>query len=73
LVRCKSKKRSGKNIYRLTSHRRTLAETDIVNFVNLIGFHEPPFIDMAYVKHEMLGLHTKRFAYIQQCIFWLGF
>jgi acyl dehydratase len=52
----------GKIIYRLTSHRRTLAETDIVNFVNLIGLHEPPFIDMEYVKHEMPGLHNKRFA-----------
>jgi len=52
----------GKNLYRLTSHRRTLAETDIVNFVNLIGLHEPPFIDMEYVKNEMPGLHNKRFA-----------
>jgi len=52
----------GKSIYRLTSHRRTLSETDIVNFVNLIGLHEPPFIDMEYVKNEMPGLHNKRFA-----------
>ena len=52
----------GKTVYRLTSHRRTLSETDIVNFVNLIGLHEPPFIDMEYVKNEMPGLHTKRFA-----------
>ena len=52
----------GKTIYKLTSHRRTLSETDIVHFVNLIGLHEPPFIDMEYVKNEMPGLHNKRFA-----------
>ena len=52
----------GKTAYRLTSHKRTLSETDIVNFVNLIGLHEPPFIDMEYVKNEMPGLHNKRFA-----------
>ena len=52
----------GKTVYRLTSHRRTLAETDIVTFVNLAGLHEPPFIDMEYVKNEMPGLHNKRFA-----------
>lgn len=51
-----------KTVYRLTSHKRTLSETDIVNFVNLIGLHEPPFIDMEYVKNEMPGLHNKRFA-----------
>ena len=56
------KNEKGKTIYRLTSHRRTLAESDIVNFVNLIGLHEPPFIDMEYVKNEMPGLHNKRFA-----------
>lgn len=32
-------------VVRMTSHRRTLTETDIVNFVNLVGLHEPPFID----------------------------
>ena len=51
----------GSEIYRLTSHRRTLSETDIVNFVNLVGLHEPPFIDMEYVK-RMPGIHNKRFA-----------
>jgi len=40
----------GKSIYRLTSHRRTLSETDIVNFVNLIGLHKPPFIDMVFTE-----------------------
>jgi len=52
----------GKTVYRLTSHRRTISETDIVNFVNLTGLHEPPFIDMEYVGKEMPGLHNKRFA-----------
>lgn len=49
-------------VYRLSSHRRTLSETDIVNFVNLVGLHEPPFIDMEWVKREMPGIHNKRFA-----------
>ena len=31
---------------------RTVAETDIVNFVNQCGFTEPLFIDMEYVKRE---------------------
>ena len=49
-------------VYCLTSHRRTITETDIVNFVNLIGLHEPAFIDMEWVKKEMPGIHNKRFA-----------
>ena len=49
-------------MYRLTSHRRTITETDIVNFVNLVGLHEPPFIDMEWVKETMPGLHNQRFA-----------
>jgi acyl dehydratase len=49
-------------VYRLTSHRRTITETDIVNFVNLIGLHEPPFIDMEWVEKEMPGIHNRRFA-----------
>ena len=52
----------GKTVYQLVSHRRTISETDIVNFVNLVGLHEPPFIDMEYVNNEMPGLHNKRFA-----------
>jgi acyl dehydratase len=52
----------GKTVYRLTSHRRTITETDIVNFVNLVGLHEPPFIDMEWVKEMMPGLHIRRFA-----------
>ncbi|MFC1859420.1 MaoC family dehydratase [Thermodesulfobacteriota bacterium] len=53
---------NGEAVYHLTSHRRTITETDIVNFVNLIGLHEPLFIDMEWVKKEMPGLHKKRFA-----------
>lgn len=52
----------GKTVYGLTSHRRTITETDIVNFVNLIGLHEPPFIDMEWVKNELPSTHNKRFA-----------
>ncbi|MGI9592227.1 MAG: MaoC family dehydratase [Myxococcota bacterium] len=52
----------GKALYRLTSHRRTLTETDIVQFVNLVGLHEPPFIDMDWVEKEMPGIHNRRFA-----------
>ncbi len=52
----------GKTVYRLTSHQRTITETDIVNFVNLVGLHEPPFIDMEFVEKMMPGLHNKRFA-----------
>ena len=49
-------------VYCLTSHRRTITETDIVSFVNLIGLHEPPFIDMEWVEKKMPGIHSKRFA-----------
>ena len=52
---------SGGLVYRVTSHRRTLTETDIVSFVNLVGLHEPPFIDMDWVE-KMPGIHNKRFA-----------
>jgi acyl dehydratase len=52
---------SGELVYRVTSHRRTLTETDIVNFVNLVGLHEPPFIDMEWVE-KMPGIHNTRFA-----------
>ena len=51
----------GRAVVRLTSHRRTLTETDIVNFVNLVGLHEPPFIDMEWVA-RLPGIHDKRFA-----------
>jgi len=52
---------SGEPVCRLTSHRRTLTETDIVNFVNLVGLHEPPFIDMDWVA-KLPGSHNSRFA-----------
>ena len=52
---------SGPPVYRIGSHRRTLTETDIVNFVNLVGLHEPPFIDMEFVA-RMPGIHSRRFA-----------
>lgn len=52
---------AGRVVVRLTSHRRTLTETDIVNFVNLVGLHEPPFIDMEYVA-RLPGRHSQRFA-----------
>lgn len=51
----------GGSRYRIVSHRRTLSETDIVNFVNLVGLHEPPFIDMEYVA-GLPGIHNRRFA-----------
>lgn len=52
----------GKTACRLKTHRRTITETDIVTFVNLMGLHEPPFIDMEWVKEMMPGEHNKRFA-----------
>ena len=53
---------NGEWVYCLSSHRRTLTETDIVNFVNLVGLHEPPFIDMEWVNETMPGIHNRRFA-----------
>ncbi len=54
-------KEEKKALYRLTSHRRTITETDVVNFVNLTGLHEPPFIDMEYVA-SLSGSHNRRFV-----------
>lgn len=51
-----------KNIYRFTTARRTITETDIVNFVNLVGLYEPPFVDMEWIKESMPESHQKRFA-----------
>ena len=45
-----------------TSHRRTITETDIVNFVNLLGLHEPFFIDMEYIRDNLADGHRTRFA-----------
>ena len=44
------------------SHRRTITETDIVNFVNLLGLHEPFFIDMEYISNNLAEGHRTRFA-----------
>lgn len=51
-----------KSIYRFTTARRTITETDIVNFVNLVGLYEPPFVDMEWIKESMPESHQKRFA-----------
>jgi acyl dehydratase len=56
------KDENGRDRYHLSSHRRTITETDIVNFVNLVGLHEPPFIDMEWVRAKMPGVHDRRFA-----------
>ena len=53
---------STKNIYRFKSARRTITETDIVNFINLVGLHEPIFDDMEFIKTFMPESHRKRFA-----------
>ena len=57
-----AKAKNGQNLYCQTSHRRTITETDIVTFVNLVGLHEPAFIDMEWVQEAMPGIHNKRFA-----------
>ncbi|MBW1893221.1 MAG: MaoC family dehydratase [Deltaproteobacteria bacterium] len=49
-------------IHHFTSARRTITETDIVNFVNLVGLHEPIFVDMEYINKYMPESHRKRFA-----------
>jgi acyl dehydratase len=36
------------------THARTITETEIVTFVNLVGFFEPLFIDMEFVKNQSL-------------------
>ena len=53
---------SSKNIYRFKSARRTITETDIVTFINLVGLHEPIFDDMEFIKENMPPSHHKRFA-----------
>ncbi len=49
-------------VHRFTTHRRTITETDIVTFVNVVGLHEPFFIDMEYIKENMSEEHRERFA-----------
>lgn len=48
--------------YAFSTHARTITETDIVNFVNLVGLHEPFFIDMPFIKNNMQGRNRERFA-----------
>lgn len=47
---------------RFKTHCRTITETDIVTFVNVVGLHEPFFIDMEYIREKMTGSHRSRFA-----------
>lgn len=49
-------------VHRFTTHRRTITETDIVTFVNVVGLHEPFFIDMEYIRENMAEGHRERFA-----------
>lgn len=49
-------------VHRFVTHRRTVTEADIVNFVNVVGLHEPFFIDMEYIKANMSEEHRSRFA-----------
>lgn len=49
-------------VIRFRSHRRTITETDIVTFVNVVGLHEPFFIDMDYIRDNLDESHQKRFA-----------
>ena len=42
--------------------KRTIFDADICAFVNVGGLHEPPFIDMEYVKSSMPPSHHRRFA-----------
>jgi len=39
---------------RYVTSRRTITESDIVQFVCLIGFIEPLFLDMEYIRNESL-------------------
>jgi acyl dehydratase len=48
--------------YKFHTHARTITETDIVNFVNLISLHEPFFIDMEFINKNMQGRNKERFA-----------
>jgi acyl dehydratase len=52
----------GDPVQRFKTHRRTITETDIVTFVNLVGLHEPFFIDMEHIQTNMTGAHRNRFA-----------
>ena len=39
---------------RFTTGRRTVTEHDVMQFVNLVGLHEPLFIDEEYIRNESL-------------------
>ncbi len=39
---------------RFVSGRRTIAEHDILQFVNLVGLTEPLFLDLEYIKKESI-------------------
>lgn len=39
---------------RFTTSRRTVTETDIVQFVSLVGLNEPLFVDAEYIRNESL-------------------
>ena len=49
-------------VHRFKTHRRTITETDIVSFVNVVGLHESFFIDMEYIHSHMTGERRSRFA-----------
>ena len=39
---------------RFVTEKRTITETDIVNFVNMTGLHTPMFANMEYVRQETI-------------------
>ena len=53
---------AGAPVVPFRTHNRTITETDIVTFVNVVGLHEPFFIDMEYIDKNMSGKHRNRFA-----------
>ena len=60
-------------VHYFKSPRRTITETDVVNFVNLAGLHEPFFIDMEFIKENMDEKHHRRFVPVYSSIALLGF
>ena len=53
---------TGELVYRVTSHRRTITETDIVNFVNLVGLPRTAVHRHGVGRSKLPGIHNKRFA-----------
>ena len=45
---------------KFTTARRTITETDVVQFVTLVGFIEPLFLDIEYIERE--SLYKRRIA-----------